>query len=253
MFQLPKQSPTKILELIFSDQSSSLVVYLESSHDQWNNNITLLLGHLCADSEQHEHVVALDDAHGVQITQDIGTCDLSHHVRIVDDRIEEVGGLNETQTAVAQRRDGAVEPDPDAWNGHVHELIVVRGVVLLQRADQLVEHILGYLAAAPLQIGESRESEVGVEIVSGGIELSAQQVAAHLQLQVVRVIAHVARQYAEKIEKSRPLSVMRAEIQNKSKGTGMSVTENAPLGSRYKSEYGVPGKVRLQWLPLEMP
>lgn len=62
----------------------------------------------------------------------------------------------------------------DARDGHVHE--VGRGVMLVPRAVVLQplqesrEHLLRDLAASSLQVGEPRESEVGVQVVGDGVE-----------------------------------------------------------------------------------
>ena len=44
---------------------------LEAAHHEGHNHIPLSLGHLGGDAQQHQHVVALGDAHGVQIAQDV--------------------------------------------------------------------------------------------------------------------------------------------------------------------------------------
>jgi len=51
--------------------------HLETSHHHRHNHVTFLIGHLVADTQQHQHVVAVCDAHRVQVTQDISTCNLA--------------------------------------------------------------------------------------------------------------------------------------------------------------------------------
>ena len=46
---------------------------LESAHNQRNDNIALLLCHLGGDGEQHQHIVALGDTHGVEVREYIST------------------------------------------------------------------------------------------------------------------------------------------------------------------------------------
>lgn len=43
-------------------------------------------------------------------------------------------------------------------------------VVLLQALDELVEHLLGHLAAPALQVGESGQPEAGLQVVGDGVE-----------------------------------------------------------------------------------
>ena len=50
---------------------------LEASHHQGNNDVTFLLGHLGGNGQQHEHVVALGDAHGIEIAQDVSAGDFT--------------------------------------------------------------------------------------------------------------------------------------------------------------------------------
>lgn len=82
---------------------------------------------------------------------------------------------------MAKWSDRAIEADSNARDGHVHELIVMGSVVLLERSHQLVENILWYFASSPLQVGEAGETEVCIEIVSSRIELSAHQIASHFE------------------------------------------------------------------------
>jgi len=49
------------------------------------------------------------------------------HVRILHQRVEEIGGLDETEAAVSQGSDGGIHADADSGNGHVHEV----GLLLL--------------------------------------------------------------------------------------------------------------------------
>ena len=49
----------------------------EASNHEWNNNISLLVCELECEGQQHEHVVALGHSQGVQVTQDVGTCNLA--------------------------------------------------------------------------------------------------------------------------------------------------------------------------------
>ena len=55
----------------------SVQKYLESTHDEGNDDIPLLLRHLGGDGQQHQHVVALGHSHGVQVGQYVGTRDLA--------------------------------------------------------------------------------------------------------------------------------------------------------------------------------
>lgn len=68
----------------------------------------------------------------------------------------------------------AVETDADPWYGHMHEVrvvVLVAGiVVLLETLDELVEHLLGHLAAAALQVGEARQPKTALQIVREGVE-----------------------------------------------------------------------------------
>ena len=50
---------------------------LEAAHHEGHGDVALLLGHLGGDGEQHEHVVALGDAHGVEVAEDVGAGDLA--------------------------------------------------------------------------------------------------------------------------------------------------------------------------------
>ena len=55
------------------DEALSLSPDLEAAHDEGNDNVALLFRHLGADGQQHQHVVALGHAHGVQVAQHVGT------------------------------------------------------------------------------------------------------------------------------------------------------------------------------------
>uniref|UniRef100_A0AAG5DA75 Uncharacterized protein n=1 Tax=Anopheles atroparvus TaxID=41427 RepID=A0AAG5DA75_ANOAO len=170
--------------------------HLEATHNQRNDNVPFLLHHLRADGQQHEHIVALGHSHGVEIAQHVSTCNLAHHVRVVDDRIEKVRRLHHAQTAVPQRNDGAVEPDTDAGRRHRHvRLVRILHVVLLQRRDQFLEHLLRDLATATLKIGKACQPERCVQVVCRWVEGTTEdqtRVAAKLQLRhrILSVITH---------------------------------------------------------------
>jgi hypothetical protein len=67
--------------------------------------------HFARRREDHEHVVAVVDPHGVQIRKHVGARDLALLVRVLDERVEKVGGLHEAQALVPRRHDRAVHPD----------------------------------------------------------------------------------------------------------------------------------------------
>lgn len=140
MFQLPMQSP-KMHWISDLHENKNKFIYLESSHDQWNDHISLFLCHFCTDCKKHEHVIALDNAHGIEIAQNVCASNFSHHVGVVHDGIEEISSLHQAQAPMSEWSDGTVKSNPDARNGHMHELIIVRRVVLLKRSHQLVEHL----------------------------------------------------------------------------------------------------------------
>ena len=50
---------------------------LEAAHDEGDHHVALLLRHLGGHGQQHQHVVALRHAHGVQVRQHVGTSDLA--------------------------------------------------------------------------------------------------------------------------------------------------------------------------------
>ena len=109
------------------------------------------------------------------------------HVGVLDQGVEEVGGLYEGQSAVTQRGDGGVHADPDPGDGHVHEVsLLFLALVVLESLQELEESFLGHLAAATLQVSEAGEPEVGVEVVGRGVEGSADgkgvRVRAQLEL-----------------------------------------------------------------------
>ncbi len=47
------------------------------------------------------------------------------HVGVLDERIEEVGGLDEREASVTKRSDGRIHADPYPGDGHVHEVRVL--------------------------------------------------------------------------------------------------------------------------------
>jgi len=81
--------------------------------------------------------------------------------------------------------DGGIHTDADLGHGHVHEvrLFAVAVLVLLETLQQLVEHVLGHLAAAPLEIGEPGELEVRVQVMDERVERPAQRYLVLRQLQ----------------------------------------------------------------------
>ena len=96
------------------------------------------------------------------------------HVGVLNERVEEVGGLDEGQAPVAQRGDGGVHADPDPWDGHVHEVsLLLLALVILESFKELQERLLGHLAASALQVSEAGQPEVGVQVVGRGVEGSA--------------------------------------------------------------------------------
>ena len=68
---------------------------LEAAHDEGDHHVALLLRHLGGHGQQHQHVVALRHAHGVQVRQHVGAGDPALHVRILHQRIEKVRRLNQ--------------------------------------------------------------------------------------------------------------------------------------------------------------
>ena len=53
----------------------------------------------------------------------------------------------------------------------MHEMILlVLALVILERFQKLQERLLGHFASAPLQIGESREPEIRVQVVGGWVK-----------------------------------------------------------------------------------
>ena len=93
------------------------------------------------------------------------------HVGILNERVEEVGGLDEGQAPVAQRGDRGVHADPDPWDGHVHEVsLLLLALVILESFKELQERLLGHLAASALQVSEAGQPEVGVQVVGRGVE-----------------------------------------------------------------------------------
>ena len=67
------------------------------------------------------------------------------HVRVLDQGVEEVCGLDERESSVPKRGDGGVHADPDARDGHVHEvgvLIFLTGIVL-QSLQEFQKNLLG--------------------------------------------------------------------------------------------------------------
>ena len=53
-------------------------IYLETPHHQGYNDIPLLLSHLGRHGQQHQHVVAFGDTHGVEIAQNISTSNFAY-------------------------------------------------------------------------------------------------------------------------------------------------------------------------------
>ena len=51
---------------------------LKAAHDEGDDHVALLLGHLGGHGQQHEHVVALGHAHGVQVAEDVSASDFSY-------------------------------------------------------------------------------------------------------------------------------------------------------------------------------
>ena len=69
----------------------SVQKYLESTHDEGNDDIPLLLRHLGGDGQQHQHVVALGHSHGVQVGQYVGTRDLTLYTEVLFNTCSYVG------------------------------------------------------------------------------------------------------------------------------------------------------------------
>jgi hypothetical protein len=78
--QFPRHLPK-----YYGPKDEELQLHLESSHNERDDDIPLLLRHLGRDGQQHQHVVALRHAHGVQVRQHVGTRDLplQDNVRIL--------------------------------------------------------------------------------------------------------------------------------------------------------------------------
>lgn len=61
-----------------------------------------------------------------------------------------------------------------AGDGHVHEVggvvVIVPRPVILQSLEEAREHLLRDLTPSSFQIRESREAEIGVEVVGHGVE-----------------------------------------------------------------------------------
>ena len=145
---------------------------LEASHHEGDHYVPLLLCHLGGHGQQHQHVVGLSDSHGVKIGEDIGACDLALHVGILHQGVEEVCGLHQTEAGVSQRGDAGVHPDADPGDGSVHEVraLLLLTLVILETLQELEEHVLGNLAASTLEVSKSGQPEVGLEVMSCGVE-----------------------------------------------------------------------------------
>ena len=94
---------------------------VEAEHHARHDQVALLLAQLVAHAQQHEHVVALGHAHGIEVAEHVGARDPAHRVRVLDERIKEVGGLDEAEAGVTQRNHARVEADAD--RGHARCLI----------------------------------------------------------------------------------------------------------------------------------
>merc|ERR1740119_25751 len=75
--------------------SQSFLSCLEPLHNQGNHHVSLLVGELLADGQQHQHIVTIDHTHCVEVTEYVGTRYPTLKVWIVDEGIEEVCGLNQ--------------------------------------------------------------------------------------------------------------------------------------------------------------
>jgi hypothetical protein len=49
----------------------------EAPHHERDDHVSLFFRHLCGDGQEHQHVLALCDAHGVQVTEHVGAGDLA--------------------------------------------------------------------------------------------------------------------------------------------------------------------------------
>ena len=99
---------------------------------------------------------------------------LTLHVRVLNQRVEEVRRLYKGQASVAQRGDGRVHSNPDPWDGHVHEVsLLLLALVILEGLEQLQEGFLRHLAASALQVSEAGQPEVGVQVVGCRVEGSS--------------------------------------------------------------------------------
>ena len=58
-------------------KTSQSETHPEASNHEWNNNISFLVCELEREGQQHEHVVTLSHSQSVQVTQDVGTCNLA--------------------------------------------------------------------------------------------------------------------------------------------------------------------------------
>ena len=65
------------MSLSYSKTEFLWTPYLEATHDEGHDGVALLLGHLVAGSNQHQHVVTVSDPHCIKVTQYVGACYLA--------------------------------------------------------------------------------------------------------------------------------------------------------------------------------
>mmetsp|Transcript_17029 Transcript_17029/g.40822 ORF Transcript_17029/g.40822 Transcript_17029/m.40822 type:complete len:229 (-) Transcript_17029:263-949(-) len=99
---------------------------VEPAHHLARANITIVLGHIPARREQHEHEIAVAHALGVQVAEDVGGPDPSLEVRAVHEREEEVGGAY-AHVSLARGADGTVQGDSAVGRAEVLAVAEVEG------------------------------------------------------------------------------------------------------------------------------
>ena len=152
----PNDEPRVDDGLAAGDEAASLLGKLgEAGNHEGANRTALGRGECAGEGQQHEHVVAVGDPHGIEVREDIGAGDAALGVRVIDVGVEEVGGLDELEV----------------WELCGHDRGVHPNVAVADPLEQAEQFLLGDLAASSFELPDIHQVEIRLQTVVLWVEI----------------------------------------------------------------------------------
>lgn len=67
----------------------------KSTNQDRYDGVAFFIGHLIGHIELHQHIVTFRNAKRIEIAKHIGACNFAHHIRIIDQHVSGVCGLDQ--------------------------------------------------------------------------------------------------------------------------------------------------------------